>query len=71
MTPDHTTHPETDIPTEFNPSAEFSIAEGPRDVVHKAVCRIARQGTISRSGAVLDSTRLAGSPSHWWTLKTV
>ena len=32
MTPDHTTHPETDIPTEFNPSAEFSIAEGPRDV---------------------------------------
>jgi lysophospholipase L1-like esterase len=32
VTPDHTTHPETDIPTEFNPSAEFSIAEGPRDV---------------------------------------
>ena len=32
MTPDHTTHPETDIPTEFNPSAEFSVAEGPRDV---------------------------------------
>ena len=32
MTPDHTTMTENDIPTEFNPSAEFSIAEGPRDV---------------------------------------